>query len=161
MEKLKVRGANSLQRLRSGARRLIALTLTLLVQRHELESENRKLKRDLSELRKSLSSENSHLMPPAPGSTPYSILLEQLASSNEELEMRKEEVLLLHSHMVRQDALKHRVGKTVDPVRLRFSLAGRGFKCRFFPGWARLQGSTAGEGVRLDLEVPSFSDVDR
>lgn len=79
------------------------------MQRHELESENRKLKQDLRDLRGSLSSESSHLMPPAPEALPYSILLDQLNSSNEELEMRKEEVLLLHSHMVRQDALKHRV----------------------------------------------------
>ncbi|MEQ2211441.1 hypothetical protein XENOCAPTIV_001236 [Xenoophorus captivus] len=48
------------------------------------------------------------MAPPAPGSLPYNILLEQLSSSNEELEMRKEEVLLLRSHMVRQEALKHR-----------------------------------------------------
>lgn len=79
-------------------------------QRHDLESENKKLKQNLSDLRKSLSSENSHLMPPAPGSLPYSLLLDQLNSSNEELQMRKEEVLLLQSHMVRQDALKHPVG---------------------------------------------------
>ncbi|KAM4553693.1 unconventional myosin-Va-like isoform 1-T1 [Fundulus diaphanus] len=78
------------------------------LKRHELESENKKLKQDLNELRKSLTSEKSDLAPPAPGSLPYNILLEQLSSSNEELEMRKEEVLLLRSHMVRQEALKHR-----------------------------------------------------
>lgn len=50
-------------------------------------------------------------MPPAPGSLPYNLLLEHLSSSNEELEMRKEEVLLLRSHMVRQEALKHKVMK--------------------------------------------------
>uniref|UniRef100_A0A3B5BCX2 Unconventional myosin-Va-like n=1 Tax=Stegastes partitus TaxID=144197 RepID=A0A3B5BCX2_9TELE len=81
--------------------------------RHEVESENKKLKQDLNELRKSLTTENSDLMPPAPGSLPYDILLEQLTSSNDELEMRKEEVLLLRSHMVRQEALKHRVRKSV------------------------------------------------
>lgn len=48
-------------------------------------------------------------MPPAPGSLPYNTLLEQLNSSNEELQMRKEEVLLLQSHMVRQDAIKRKV----------------------------------------------------
>lgn len=80
-------------------------------QRHELEWENRKLKRDLSDLRKSLSSENGHLMPPTPGSLPYNTLLDQLNSSNEELEIRKEEVLLLHSQMIRQDAVKRRVCK--------------------------------------------------
>lgn len=55
-------------------------------------------------------------MPPAPGSLPYNTLLEQLTSSNEELEIRKEEVLLLHSHMVRQDALKHRVSNIINPL---------------------------------------------
>uniref|UniRef100_A0A665W1W5 Myosin VAb n=1 Tax=Echeneis naucrates TaxID=173247 RepID=A0A665W1W5_ECHNA len=77
--------------------------------RQELETENKKLKQDLNELRKSLTIENSESLPPAPGSLPYNILLEQLSSSNDELEMRKEEVLLLRSHMVRQEALKHKV----------------------------------------------------
>jgi len=81
------------------------------MQRQELESENKKLKQDLNELRKSLTNESSELAPPAPGSLPYNILLDQLDSSNEELEMRKEEVLLLRSHMVRQEALKHKVRK--------------------------------------------------
>lgn len=81
------------------------------MQRQELQSENKKLKQDLDELRKSLTSEDSEMMPPAPGSMPYNILLDQLSSSNEELEMRKEEVLLLRSHMVRQEALKHKVRK--------------------------------------------------
>uniref|UniRef100_A0A3Q1F1P5 Unconventional myosin-Va-like n=1 Tax=Acanthochromis polyacanthus TaxID=80966 RepID=A0A3Q1F1P5_9TELE len=76
--------------------------------RNELESENKKLKQDLNELRRSLTTESTDLMPPAPGSMPYDVLMEQLTSSNEELEMRKEEVLLLRSHMVRQEALKHR-----------------------------------------------------
>ncbi|MEQ2162475.1 hypothetical protein GOODEAATRI_020089, partial [Goodea atripinnis] len=86
--------------------------------RQELESENKKLKQDLSELRKSLTSENSDMAPPAPGSLPYNILLEQLSSSNEELEMRKEEVLLLRSHMVRQEALKHRGSVLGEGVKL-------------------------------------------
>lgn len=81
-------------------------------QRQELESENRRLKQDLGALRKSLSDDSGPLAPPKPGSMSYSILLEQLDSSNEELEMRKEEVLLLRSHMVRQEALKHKVGSS-------------------------------------------------
>ncbi|KAM9352451.1 unconventional myosin-Va-like [Symphorus nematophorus] len=100
------------------------------LKRQELESENRKLKQDLDELRKSLTNEDSEMSPPTPGSMPYNILLEQLSSSNEELEMRKEEVLLLRSHMVRQEALKHK-------------------------------DSALGEGVKLDLEIPSYQDVDR
>ncbi|KAM9854202.1 unconventional myosin-Va-like [Aulostomus maculatus] len=101
------------------------------LKRQELESENKKLKQDLNELRKSLSSENSEMMPPAPGSLPFSTLLEQLNSSNEELEMRKEEVLLLRSHMVRQEALKHKDSALGEGVKLDLS------------------------------EVPSFQDVDR
>lgn len=81
------------------------------MQRQELQSENKRLKQDLNELRKSLTHDNTDMMPPAPGSLPYDILLEQLSSSNDELEMRKEEVLLLRSHMVRQEALKHKVKK--------------------------------------------------
>lgn len=74
-----------------------------------MESENKQLRLDLNKLRKSLTGDSRDLLPPAPGSKPYSVLLEQLNSSNEELEMRKEEVLLLRSHMVRQEALKHKV----------------------------------------------------
>ncbi|XP_028285776.1 unconventional myosin-Va-like isoform X2 [Parambassis ranga] len=91
------------------------------LKRHELESENKKLKQDLSQLRKSLTNENSAVAPPAPGSLSYNILLEQLDSSNEELEMRKEEVLLLRSHMVRQEALKHRDSVLGESVKLDLS----------------------------------------
>lgn len=90
---------------------VLFVSLNVLMQRQELQSENKKLKQDLDELRKSLTNEDSEMMPPAPGSMPYNILLDQLSSSNEELEMRKEEVLLLRSHMVRQEALKHKVRK--------------------------------------------------
>ncbi|XP_073327527.1 unconventional myosin-Va-like [Pagrus major] len=100
------------------------------LKRQELQSENKKLKQDLDELRKSLTNEDSEMTPPAPGSMPYNTLLDQLSSSNEELEMRKEEVLLLRSHMVRQEALKHK-------------------------------DSALGEGVKLDLDIPSFQEVDR
>ncbi|XP_069384282.1 unconventional myosin-Va-like isoform X1 [Paralichthys olivaceus] len=101
------------------------------LKRQELESENKKLKQDLNELRKSLTSENSELMPPAPGTLPYEVLMEQLTSSNEELDMRKEEVLLLRSHMVRQEALKHKDSLLGESVKLDLS------------------------------EIPSFQDVDR
>nr|XP_020479837.1 unconventional myosin-Va-like [Monopterus albus] len=97
----------------------------------ELESENKKLKQDLNELRRSLTNEKSELLPPAPGSLPYKTLLEQLNSSNEELEMRKEEVMLLRSHMVRQEALKHKDSALGGSVKLDLT------------------------------EIPSFQDVDR
>lgn len=91
------------------------------LKRQELESENKKLKQDLNELRKSLTNENSDLVPPAPGSLPYKVLLEQLNSSTEELEMRKEEVLLLRSHLVRQEALKHKDSALGEGVKLGLS----------------------------------------
>ncbi|XP_074488727.1 unconventional myosin-Va-like [Sebastes fasciatus] len=101
------------------------------LKRQELESENKKLKQDLNELRKSLTNEDSELAPPNPGSLTYNILLEHLSSSNDELEMRKEEVLLLRSHMVRQEALKHKDSALGEGVKLDLS------------------------------EMPSFQDVDR
>nr|XP_061812893.1 unconventional myosin-Va-like [Nerophis lumbriciformis] len=91
------------------------------LKRQELESENKKLKQDLSELRKSLTCENSELIPPAVGSTTYNVLLEQLTSSNEELEMRKEEVLLLQSHLVRQEAMKYKDSALAEGVNLDLS----------------------------------------
>uniref|UniRef100_A0A8C5A5R9 Unconventional myosin-Va-like n=1 Tax=Gadus morhua TaxID=8049 RepID=A0A8C5A5R9_GADMO len=82
---------------------------TEALKRQELESENKRLKQDLGSLRKSLTDDSGPLAPPKPGSMPYNVLLEQLDCSNEELEMRKEEVLLLRSHMVRQTAFKHKL----------------------------------------------------
>lgn len=47
----------------------------------------------------------------APGSPAYKVLLEQLNSSCEELEVRKEEVLILRSQLVSQkEAMHHKVG---------------------------------------------------
>ncbi|KAJ8002548.1 hypothetical protein DPEC_G00160050 [Dallia pectoralis] len=83
------------------------------LKRQELESENKRLKTDLGELRQSLAKAGDKpgaktlTSSPGPGSAPYNVLLEQLDSANEELEIRKEEVLLLRSHLVRQEALKH------------------------------------------------------
>ncbi|XP_034032086.1 unconventional myosin-Va-like isoform X2 [Thalassophryne amazonica] len=94
-----------------------------ILKRHELESENKRLKQDLDDLRKSLTSKSSAVMPPAPGSLPYNILLEQLNSASEELEMRKEEVLLLRSHMVRQEALKHKDSALGEGLKLDLSEA--------------------------------------
>ncbi|KAL3061378.1 hypothetical protein OYC64_009541 [Pagothenia borchgrevinki] len=101
------------------------------LKRQELESDNKKLKQDLNELRNSLTNENSDMAPPAAGSMSYNILLEQLTSSNEELDMRKEEVLLLRSHMVRQEALKYKDSALGERVNLDLN------------------------------DVPSFQDVDR
>ncbi|KAL2093411.1 hypothetical protein ACEWY4_010723 [Coilia grayii] len=75
------------------------------LKRQELESANRKLKRELSEIREALSkSSESHTA--APGSLAYQVVLEQLSSANEELELRKEEVLILRSQLCAPESQK-------------------------------------------------------
>ncbi|XP_028306726.1 unconventional myosin-Va-like isoform X2 [Gouania willdenowi] len=81
------------------------------LKRQQMETENKKLKQDLNELRTSLSNDSSDV-------EPYSVLMEQLHSSTEELDMRKQEVLLLRSHMVRQEALKHKDSSLGEGVNL-------------------------------------------
>lgn len=79
------------------------------LQRQELESENKKLKHHLNEMRQSLRG-SAEAGSAAPGSPPYTVLLDQLNSSNEELEVRKEEVLILRSQLVSQkEAMQHKV----------------------------------------------------
>uniref|UniRef100_A0A672MCY4 Unconventional myosin-Va-like n=1 Tax=Sinocyclocheilus grahami TaxID=75366 RepID=A0A672MCY4_SINGR len=77
-------------------------------QRQELESDNKKLKKDLQELRQSLSKGSGSKLA-SPGGQAYNVLLEQLNSTTEELEMRKEEVLMLRSQLVNHEAFKHKV----------------------------------------------------
>lgn len=78
-------------------------------QRQELESENKKLKHDLAEMRQSLLRDAS-AGAGAPGSPAYKVLLEQLTASCEELDVRKEEVLILRSQLVSQkEAMQHKV----------------------------------------------------
>uniref|UniRef100_A0A4W5PNY2 Myosin VA n=1 Tax=Hucho hucho TaxID=62062 RepID=A0A4W5PNY2_9TELE len=77
---------------------------TILLQcyaRQELDSENKKLKHDLTAMRQSLLG-NAGAGAGAPGSPPYKVLMDQLNSSCEELEVRKEEVLILRSQLVSQ-----------------------------------------------------------
>ncbi|XP_016132169.1 unconventional myosin-Va-like [Sinocyclocheilus grahami] len=62
------------------------------LKRQELESENKKLKHDLNEMRQSLRG-SAEAGSAAPGSPAYTVLLDQLNASNEELEVRKEEVM--------------------------------------------------------------------
>lgn len=78
-------------------------------QRQELESDNKKLKKDLQDLRQSLSKGKGSKVA-SPGGQAYNVVLEQLNSTNEELEVRKEEVLILRSQLVNQEAFKHKVG---------------------------------------------------
>lgn len=72
-----------------------------MIQRQELESENKKLKNELNELRKALSEKSAPEMT-APGAPAYRVLMEQLTSVSEELDVRKEEVLILRSQLVSQ-----------------------------------------------------------
>ncbi|XP_077421036.1 unconventional myosin-Va isoform X1 [Vanacampus margaritifer] len=78
------------------------------LKRQELESENKKLKHDLAEMRRSLLG-SAASSAGAPGSPAYKVLLDQLNSSCEELEVRKEEVLILRSQLVSQkEAMQHK-----------------------------------------------------
>ncbi|XP_044049843.1 unconventional myosin-Va isoform X6 [Siniperca chuatsi] len=76
------------------------------LKRQELESENKKLKHNLAEIRQSLLG-NAAAGAGAPGSPAYKVLLEQLNASCEELEVRKEEVLILRSQLVSQKEAMH------------------------------------------------------
>ncbi|XP_028426970.1 unconventional myosin-Va isoform X6 [Perca flavescens] len=76
------------------------------LKRQELESENKKLKHDLAEIRRSLLG-NAATGAGAPGSPAYKVVLEQLNASCEELEVRKEEVLILRSQLVSQKEAMH------------------------------------------------------
>uniref|UniRef100_A0A673MQB0 Unconventional myosin-Va n=1 Tax=Sinocyclocheilus rhinocerous TaxID=307959 RepID=A0A673MQB0_9TELE len=86
----------------------IGVCVVMCSQRQELESDNKKLKKDLQELCQSLS-KGSGSKVASPGGQAYNVLLEQLDSTTEELEMRKEEVLILRSQLVNHEAFKHKV----------------------------------------------------
>ncbi|KAM4602413.1 unconventional myosin-Va [Polymixia lowei] len=78
------------------------------LKRQELESENKKLKHNLAEMRQSLLG-NAGASAGAPGSPAYKVLLDQLNASCEELDVRKEEVLILRSQLVSQkEAMQHK-----------------------------------------------------
>ncbi|MBZ3869284.1 Unconventional myosin-Vb [Sciurus carolinensis] len=84
------------------------------LKRQELESENKKLKNDLNELRKAVADQatqntSSHSAPDS-----YSLLLNQLKLANEELEVRKEEVLILRTQIVSADQ-RRLAGKSMEP----------------------------------------------
>ncbi|XP_017159498.1 unconventional myosin-Va isoform X4 [Poecilia reticulata] len=86
------------------------------LKRQELESENKKLRHDLAEMRQSLLG-GAAAGAGAPGSPAYKVLLDQLNASCEELEVRKEEVLILRSQLVSQkEALHHKETMTEPSV---------------------------------------------
>ncbi|KAM9766188.1 unconventional myosin-Va isoform 2-T2 [Menidia menidia] len=84
------------------------------LKRQELESENKKLKHDLAEMRQSLLG-NAATGAGAPGSPAYKVLLDQLNSSCEELDVRKEEVLILRSQLVSQKEAMHHKETMTEP----------------------------------------------
>uniref|UniRef100_A0A8D3BX90 Myosin VA n=1 Tax=Scophthalmus maximus TaxID=52904 RepID=A0A8D3BX90_SCOMX len=84
------------------------------LKRQELESENKKLKHNLAEMRQSLLG-NAAANSGAPGSPAYKVLLDQLNSSCEELDVRKEEVLILRSQLVSQKEAMHHKETMTEP----------------------------------------------
>uniref|UniRef100_A0A3Q4GUJ0 Myosin VB n=1 Tax=Neolamprologus brichardi TaxID=32507 RepID=A0A3Q4GUJ0_NEOBR len=69
------------------------------LKRQELESENKKLKNDLNELRKTVAERASQNSSSNELQDSYNLLLSQLKSANEELDARKEEVLILRTQI--------------------------------------------------------------
>nr|XP_046231871.1 unconventional myosin-Vb isoform X3 [Scatophagus argus] len=70
------------------------------LKRQELESENKKLKNDLNELRKTIAQRASQNNSSDELQDSYNLLLSQLKAANEELDARKEEVLILRTQIV-------------------------------------------------------------
>uniref|UniRef100_A0A663FJK8 Unconventional myosin-Vb n=1 Tax=Aquila chrysaetos chrysaetos TaxID=223781 RepID=A0A663FJK8_AQUCH len=67
----------------------------------ELESENKKLKNELNELRKAIADRATQNNSSNDIQDSYNLLLNQLKSANEELEVRKEEVLILRTQIMK------------------------------------------------------------
>lgn len=72
----------------------------IYLQRQELETENKKLKNDLNELRKTIAERASQNNSSNELQDGYNVLLSQLKAANEELDARKEEVLILRTQIV-------------------------------------------------------------
>ncbi|XP_058472831.1 unconventional myosin-Vb isoform X2 [Solea solea] len=70
------------------------------LKREELESENKKLKDDLNTLRKNIAERAAENNPNNELQDSYNLLLSQLKAANEELDARKEEVLILRTQIV-------------------------------------------------------------
>ncbi|XP_074135464.1 unconventional myosin-Vb isoform X2 [Sminthopsis crassicaudata] len=84
------------------------------LKRQELESENKKLKNELNELRKAVADQATQNNSTHDAQDSYTLLLNQLKSANEELEVRKEEVLILRTQIVSADQRKH-AGRSMEP----------------------------------------------
>ncbi|XP_060930749.1 unconventional myosin-Vb [Limanda limanda] len=75
------------------------------LKREELESENKKLKNDLNALRKSISERAADNNSSNELQDGYNLLLSQLKAANDELDARKEEMLILRSQIVKNAQL--------------------------------------------------------
>lgn len=85
------------------------------LQRQELESENKKLKNDLNALRKTVAERASQNSSSNELQDGYNLLLSQLKAANEELDARKEEVLILRTQIVSNAELQERNERLVSP----------------------------------------------
>ncbi|XP_035803218.1 unconventional myosin-Vb isoform X2 [Amphiprion ocellaris] len=77
------------------------------LKRQELETENKKLKNDLNELRKTLADSSTNELQDG-----HTLLLSQLKAANEELDARKEEVLMLKTQLVSAAEQQERAERT-------------------------------------------------
>ncbi|KAM8780865.1 unconventional myosin-Vb isoform 1-T1 [Rhynchonycteris naso] len=84
------------------------------LKRQELESENKKLKNDLNELRKAVADQATQNNSTHSSPDSYGLLLDQLKLASEELEVRKEEVLILRTQIVSADQ-RRLAGKSTEP----------------------------------------------
>ncbi|XP_021571446.1 unconventional myosin-Vb [Carlito syrichta] len=84
------------------------------LKRQELESENKKLKNDLNELRKAVAAQAAQSSPGHGSHDGYGLLLSQLRLASEELEVRKEEVLLLRTQIVSAEQ-RRLAGPSTEP----------------------------------------------
>lgn len=92
------------------------LTDPLVMQRQELESENKKLKNDLNELRKNMAERAAENNSPGDLQDGYNLLLSQLRAANEELDARKEEVLCLRTQIVTEAQQHEKLQQEVHSV---------------------------------------------
>ncbi|XP_051497587.1 unconventional myosin-Vb-like isoform X1 [Apus apus] len=85
------------------------------LKRQELESENKKLKNELNELRKALAERATQNNSSSDIQDSYNLLLNQLKSASEELEVRKEEVLILRTQIMKA-AQQKEMGKNMESI---------------------------------------------
>ncbi|KAM6289520.1 unconventional myosin-Vb-like [Aegotheles albertisi] len=85
------------------------------LKRQELESENKKLKNELNELRKAVAERATQNNSSNDIQDSYNLLLNQLKTANEELEVRKEEVLILRTQIMKA-AQQKEMGKNVENI---------------------------------------------